>query len=76
MLHEQVTQPLPKLHDRRMVGMAEDQGRWVLTRDIGFINSRYTDLVYWVRADDRKLQAEEVIQAFKLDLARQSLLSR
>ncbi|KAL6770017.1 hypothetical protein ACKKBG_A33275 [Auxenochlorella protothecoides x Auxenochlorella symbiontica] len=61
---------------RRMVGMAEDQGRWVLTRDIGFINSRYTDLVYWVRADDRKLQAEEVIQAFKLDLARQSLLSR
>lgn len=56
--------------------MAEDQGRWVLTRDIGFINSRYTDLVYWVRADDRKLQAEEVIQAFKLDLARQSLLSR
>lgn len=56
--------------------MAEDQGRWVLTRDIGFVQSRYTELVYWVQADNKKLQAEEIIEAFQLDLARQSLLSR
>lgn len=56
--------------------LSEDEGRVLLTRDVALAQARFTDDLYWVRANTRTTQVEEIAATFKLNVNKDSLLSR
>jgi len=54
------------LEDQKIIDIAENENRIILTRDIGILkNSRVTH-GYWLRSDNPKIQLKEVIKRFDL----------
>lgn len=54
------------LSDSAIAGMAEEQQRVVLTRDIGLLKQKAVTWGYWLRSQHTDEQLEEVIRRFKL----------
>ncbi|PRW45423.1 Carbohydrate-Binding Module Family 45 [Chlorella sorokiniana] len=61
---------------RAMVERAEAEQRVVLTRDRTFVQANYSDQAYLVQRDTKREQLEEVIEAFKLRVEEEEVLTR
>ncbi|KAI7838473.1 hypothetical protein COHA_007736 [Chlorella ohadii] len=61
---------------RTMVERAEAEQRVVLTRDRTFVAANYSDQAYLVQRDTKREQLEEVIDAFKLSVQEEDVLTR
>ena len=61
---------------RRMVEVAEEERRVILTKDVTFYSRHLSDQTYFVLADDKKSQLEEIIRVFGLVLEESGMLSR
>jgi hypothetical protein len=53
--------------DHEIAGLAESEGRIVLTRDRRLLRFRVIEHGYWLRSDDPLVQVKEVIRRFGLD---------
>jgi uncharacterized protein with PIN domain len=56
--------------DSELIGHALDEGRIILTRDVGLLKHRRVTHGYWLRNDAPDRQLDEIVEA--LDLARQA----
>jgi uncharacterized protein with PIN domain len=61
---------------RQLVERAHDEGRVILTRDATFMRRNLSDRAYFVSANDKQTQLEEVVRKFHLTLEHGALLSR
>lgn len=71
---------LPKseryLTHRRLVEIAEDQGRVILTKDTTLYARKISDQMYFVVSETKSTQAEEVLKMFKVQVGLHTLMSR
>jgi uncharacterized protein with PIN domain len=61
---------------RKLVERAELEGRVILTRDAIFMRRNLSDQAYFVKAEAKKEQLEEIVESFNLPVMQNSLLSR
>ena len=54
------------LHDREIVALAVEEGRAVLTRDIGLLKQKVLQYGYWLRSQHSEEQVTEVLNRFSL----------
>lgn len=72
--------PTPKfqrhLAHRALVERSEDEDRVILTRDAIFMHRGLSDRAYFVTADVKQAQLEEIVTVFRLPVGETALLSR